>query len=354
MSVSGPRGAIAMARHMLAHQASRPGYMVARLAHAEHLSAGWDTLANCYFQRRPFLTFLERHNPCGQRYYELREPGGELQACAIVYTLPIDLLTFAGVHSPVRAHFVGVPVSQSAPGLFGTAAGCAALLERLGLEEPRFLVGLNLDAPLQLPGLAEGRTLPTALLDRAFASFDDYLQLLRSDYRRRLLRIGQSFDGVAVERSGCDRFDAAMHRLYLDVYERSDAKLEQLGLGFFQHLPAPFILTAYRRGGRLLGWHITLVDGEQGFFFLEGHDAGERHVYFNLLVGVLQEAIAQGARSLDLGQTAEVPKTRLGATLVEKHLFATHPRAWARLALGAAKPLLEYRRQVPAPRVFRT
>ena len=85
----------------------------------------------------------------------------------------------------------------------------------------------------------------------------------------------------------------------------------------------------------------------------EGHDPSVEHGYFNLLLGVLREAIDQGARQLDLGQTAEVPKTRLGGRLVEKSMFATHPSRIVQLLVQRGRGLLEYRRQVPQTHVFK-
>ena len=81
---------------------------ILRKSSAAMLSGDWDSLATSYFQKKKFLLYSEAHNPCRQRYYELWD-GGRLASGACVYTLWLDLLTFARIKSPVRFAIVGVP-----------------------------------------------------------------------------------------------------------------------------------------------------------------------------------------------------------------------------------------------------
>jgi hypothetical protein len=335
---------------------------VARIDDAAGLPDGWDALASSPFQRRAFLAHAECRNPCRQRYYTLSR-GGRVVAGCCCYTLRLDLLTFARLPSPVRVQFLGVPCSCSAPGVIGDASDAAALVAEVCRIERGLLVGLNLDAPVGPPAAATGRTLPAVVLDLPFASFDAYRAAMRSDYRRRLDRTLAAWDGVAHERLPCAAYDDAMHAQYLDVWRRSDAKLERLDAAFLRDLPGGFNLTAHRRDGRLLGWHATVTDGASRAFFLGGVDretnreGGQAKTgalnYFNLLASVVREAIEDGVRSLDLGQTAEVPKTRLGGRLVEKGMFGWHRSRLVRALLRRFKGVLEYPRRVPDAHVFR-
>jgi len=328
------------------------GYRVARIGKATALAPEWDALASSYFQTRAFLDHLEHHAPCDQRYYEQRDGDETLVAGAVLCTIVIDLLTYSRVRSPVRVAMICIPCDQSAPGLLGARGPVSALAQRLLLEEQRFLAGLNLDAPLGLAQYIEARSLPTVVLDRRFASYPDYLAALRAPYRRRLKRIAARFDDVVEEHGDCAGFDDEMYQLYLQAYQRSNEKLRRLPFPFFTHLPAPFVLSTYRRGGRLLGWHICLADRDCFTFFLEGH-VTEDDIYFNLLLRVLRQGIDSGCARIDLGQTAEVPKTRLGGRLVEKVMVGTHPHIAVRTMVQLARPLIAYRRRVPSVRVFR-
>ena len=265
-----------------------------------------------------------------------------------------NLLTYKKIPSKITVRFVGVPCSQPAPGIVGQQYWREQLARRLVLEEPYFLVGLNLEQDLRLDGFVHGRTLPTVVVETPFSGFDDYLAGLRSDYRRRIRLIRRSWNGVEERRSDCSVFGPAEYALYEGVYERSQAKLEKLGPEFFRNLDNRFVLTRYYRQQRLIGWHITLIDGDVFYFFLEGHDPSVNDVYFNMLLGVMQQGLESGAARIDLGQTAEIPKMRLGGRLVERRMFATHQSRFVQLIVERTKRLLEYNRRVPETHVFRT
>ena len=329
---------------------------VTRLDSATKLPAEWDALATSGFQRRDFLDHTDRENQCAQRYYVGRQDG-RLVAGACVYTIRLDLLTFLHIKSPVRMHVLGVPCSVSAPGLIGEVADATLLCQEVMGRERGLLVGLNLDHPVDLPGLASGRTLPTVTMRLTFGSWRDYLGALRSSYRRRVERIGRKWSGVTSERGPCDRFEDVLHRQYLDVLGHSAARLERLSVRFFEKLPERFHLTVHRRDGRPVAWHVAATDGGHRSFFLGGIDYRTNqadHNYFNLLSAVVREAIEDGATTLDLGQTAEVPKTRLGGTIVEKGMFGWHSNGVARGLLRLGRGLLDYRTRVPEVHVFRT
>ena len=330
--------------------------MITRVDKAGSLADEWDTLAVSYCQTREFLAYLEKHNPCRQRYYQLFR-GSRMVAGVCVYSLALSLLTFSNIPSPLGMQIVGVPCSQSAPGVLGGRDATAELLADVVSQERGLLIGLNLDHTLPVPDLQWGRTLPAVVLDRSLASFDDYALQLRSSYRRRLQRLEHLWDGVVSERGSCSRFDRKMYDQYLHVFGASDAKLEKLPFDVFPNLPGRFTLTTHRRGDQLLGWHIGLSHGDQYVFFLVGLDAATKiryHTHANILSSVIREGLEGGARRIDLGQTAEVAKTRAGGKLVEKHLFAYHRRALFRMALGKARGVLEYGRRVPDAHVFRT
>ncbi|MBK6538671.1 MAG: hypothetical protein IPG09_13140 [Ignavibacteria bacterium] len=45
--------------------------IIKRISSTEDLNSKWDSLADCYFQKKEFLTHIHKYNPCCQRYYEL-------------------------------------------------------------------------------------------------------------------------------------------------------------------------------------------------------------------------------------------------------------------------------------------
>jgi hypothetical protein len=321
-----------------------------RVDHPDALPPAWDALAEHYVQRRAFLRHAHTYNPCKQRYYLLSR-GGHLVAGAVVYTLRLDLLTFLRMSSPLAMQVVGVPCSVSAGGVLGDPAILTALLT----AERGLLIALNLDAVPTHQPFAQGQTLPTVVLDGPFASWDAYLHALRAPYRRRLRRLEATAAALAIHTGPCAAYTDAMHALYEQVYQQSRDKLEHLTADFFRHLPAEFTLTTFEQNDRLLGWTILLQDGDRWAFFLGGRDyaAPVPDLYFLMLRTLLQHAIDAGAREIDLGQTAEVPKLRLGGRLREKYMLGYHGNPLVRALLYGARGLLSYRRTVPPAHVFR-
>lgn len=330
---------------------------VTRYGTARDLPPAWDRMAPSVFQTRAFLVHTEATHPCAQRYYVF-SPAGRPSAGAIVYHISLDLLTYRGLRSPLPMQVVGVPCSVGWPGLLGEAADHPWLLAGVRRAERGFLLGLNTLHPISVDGLPQGATLPTVVLDRAFPSIAAYRRALRSDYRRRFDRIRTAFAGLVEARGPCTGFTAAHHRLYLEAFERSSARLEKLPLPFFVGLPAPFRLTDFREAGtgRLVGWHVSAFEEAGVTFFMGGVDQDlrdDRRTYHNLLFSVLEQAFEAGARRVDLGQTAEVAKTRAGGRLEPRGMFAWPRSRLLRTAVHLGRGLLEYRVDVPEARVFR-
>ena len=321
---------------------------------ASELSPDWDGLADSYFQRRKFLLYSEIRNPCRQRYYELHE-GGRMKAGACVYTLRLDLLTFARVKSPVRFAIVGIPASISCPGLVGEKDAVVRLLPAIFAAERGIVLLLNLPPGLPVKPAVGMRMMPTVFLRHDFKSWEEYRRALRASYRRRLGLIESAFDGVRREEGPCSALSREMYGLYLQVMARTATKLETLSYEYFRDLPEEFRLTGYRLGERVIAWHINLHEGDRLTFFFGGTDDAflrSRRAYQNNIAGILREALDRGFREVDFGQTAEIAKTRLGGGLVEKDMAAYSRNALVRLLLRLGRRALEYRRRLPPAHVF--
>lgn len=321
---------------------------------ANELPIDWDTLAASYFQKREFLQHCEQFNPCRQRYYLLFKEQ-QLVAAAIVYTLVIDLFTFSKIKSPIQMQVVGIPVSVAASGMMGILKDVEYLLDLLMQEEKGLLVVLNLNPQINTSSGIAMPILPNIEMPLTATSWDDYKQSLRSAYRRRLARIREKFQGIRAKKTPCAQFTTTHHRLYLAIMKQTPNKLETLTTDFFQHLPETFQLTTYFDQEQMLCWHITCQEQERFYFFFGGHDYAqldERQVYFNNLFGVLEGAIAQKCTYLDLGQTAEIPKMRLGGHLIPKQVILYHRSALVRWLLQKLRRFIEYREQFSAVRVF--
>ncbi len=323
---------------------------------AADLPGDWDRISKDYFQTKEFLLHTEKYNPCRQRYFLLFQES-LLKVGVILYSLRLDLFTYLVVKSPFTMHIVGVPCSVSSSGILGDEKLFSTLFEEIKKQQKGMLLMLNLDNKMPGAELLSGRTLPTMLFYNTFSSYTNYMSSLRSHYRRRLLRISKSFSGVERKLMHCKDFTGEMYAQYLEVLKRSKGKLETLSLDFFQQLPPAFILTTYTINTQLLGWKITISFDEKYYFFLGGIDYRARlkfNTYFNLLLDIIREGINNKAVIIDFGQTAEVPKMRLGCVLDEKSMLAHHSNPLFRKLLKVGGKALEYSTVVEEAHVFKT
>ncbi len=315
----------------------------------------WDALAVDYFQTRGFLGYTEKYNPCNQRYYILFQDG-IFKAGSIVYTLRLDIFTYLPVSSPFRMNISGIPCSVSSGGFVGDFKLFPGLINYIKSQEKGLFLILNLDSDPLISDTAIGRTLPTIILENKFQSWESYLQSLRANYRRRVIRLSRPFSEIFEKQGACMQFDDKMYQQYLEVLKRSKGKLETLSQRFFQNLSLNFNLTAYYSQEKLLGWYISTIYKEKYYFFLGGIDYElnkQFNTYFNILFGVLKEGIVKKASSIDLGQTAEIPKIRLGGKVNEKYMLGDHSNLLLRNLLKAGTGILEYTVTVPEAHVFK-
>jgi hypothetical protein len=327
-----------------------------RVERAEELPEQWDALTADYYQTREFLIHCQAYNPCRQRYY-LSSESGSLRAGAVVYTIRLDLFTYRGISSPVTTQIIGIPASVSSAGITGDPAFRGEFLTRILAYEPGLVACLNLDGIPPGSPMFPGRTWPNIVLANRFSSWEEYISALRSDYRRRLMRVLAESSGFDIQRSSCRGFTNEMHCLYLNVFSRSEGKLERLDASFFQNLPASFCLTTYGARGTVRGWTITARDKDRNrfYFFLGGQEytSDPKTLYLVKLLDIIRMGIGLGSSTIDLGQSAEIPKMRLGGQPREKYMLAYHHRPLQKSLLRAGMGALSYRKHFPETHVFR-
>jgi hypothetical protein len=329
---------------------------ILRIVHAADLPSQWDDLAGNHFRSKTFLLHCEMYNPCHQRYY-LCYQNETLVGGAVVYSLSLDIFTFARLKFPVQMTIVGIPVSVSAPGIFGNPEVLEWLKDHICKVEKGFTLFLNLEEKPQKGKRASGKTLPAIIFSNNFNSWVHYLQSLRAPYRRRQLQIKQKEKYLEIKKMACDAFTLEMHRLYLQVFNRSNDKLEKLSLQFFKNLPSSFTLTACYFQEKLLGWNISLHSGNTFYFFMGGVDYEMNktfNTYFFLLCDLVKNGIEKNANFIDLGQTAEIPKMRLGGLVSERYMEARHSTRVLNGLLKIFSPLLEYNKKLEKGKVLKT
>ncbi len=328
---------------------------VCSYATAAELPAAWDDMADGNpFLKRESLIILESVNPCGQCYYLAGE--GAEGSIAVTYRHRLNVLTFwrsLALRIPVT--MIGCPLSVGVPGyVIGEAASGTALRHHLASLTGITMV-LNAEEGSSWQGWNEGQTLPGCRLALpADGGMAAWLASFRSPYRRRIRQAQSRWAGVAARPLCPSEFDRDHYALYHAVWQRSAFKLECQPLEFFQRYPAR--LTGFEVDGRAVGFIQTVRDAKTLYFLFGGMDYALRDqydVYWNLLIAVIAEAFATGCRIVELGQTAELAKQRLGGQLVPRHLHVRHASTAVNKSLRLAARCFSYRPPEGGYHVFR-
>jgi hypothetical protein len=323
---------------------------------ASGLSDEWDILADNYFNKREFLEYTEKYNPCRQHYYELTV-GNQLRAGAIVYRLAVSYLTRRlGFESPYKWHIIGVPASVPGSGLIGEKKYIDSLLKEIFKAEKGLILATNIEPEMQFDQVVTIAAPPTIILSHNFKTWQEYKSALRSRYRRRLNQIISCKKDLSVETGSCASYNEKTHALYLNIMGRTKTKLETLSLEFFKNLPDRFKLTTYCLNGSVITWHINLLDDDVLYFLIGGldYERNKQHnAYFLNLSGIINESIEWGYQTIDLGQTAEIAKTRMGGVPSDRNIFIYHRRRWVRNIFRFASKYIKLKQDFPPANVFK-
>ena len=291
---------------------------------------------------RRLLSLLEKLNPCDQRYYLGK------RAFLVTYRQRINLLSFlkrGRMNYTVR--IVGFPVSLVKKGYFGDPVEAAEMIRAL----KGFTLVLNAGKDLTLP---RGYTLSSYRLAITDRSFEEYLGRMRSPYRYRLNKALEKQTLYRVERIPGEEFNQELYDLYRDVYQRSEAPLECLPLEFFREMPGEIYV--FRESGRSIGF-LFLAHQQDTLYFLFGgflkEDVEKYDLYYGMLIEMVKIALEKGVGFLELGQTAEETKAKMGAKEEEKHLYLTHSNPLINGILPKLIPFGSYRPGTRRYRVFK-
>ncbi|MGI6224975.1 MAG: GNAT family N-acetyltransferase [Peptococcales bacterium] len=290
---------------------------------AEKLPCQWDELAGeNIFLKQCFLKHLEKVNPCLQTYNFLKVDN-QFQAIYVDYSLKLDIFTYSFFSLKIPVRIMGIPCSVSKQGFSVLRGFESELWEHFRAKSGAKLI-LNSSISLPVKG---GDTLPTCKLTIQWSSFGEYLESLRSSYRYRIKKAQEKWQNVQVNFIKPDAFDKSLYELYEEVFNNSQAKLEKLNLDFFREISLPSVIIKARVEEETLGFVQLVTNGPELIFLFTGfnHQLNRKFdVYLNLLLEIIQFAIENKFTTLDLGQTSEETKLKLGSQLVRKTMYVSH------------------------------
>lgn len=209
------------------------------------------------------------------------------------------------------------------------------------------------DALLEL-GYLRADSLPMNSFPTRFRDFNHFCDSLRSRYRRQIVRSRKKLQRAGlrvVHRRGGTGFDELytddVHRLYLAVLNRAPIQLERLPAQFFRELarqlPQDSAFTLIYQGERIVGFTCGLFHQQSYHNFFCGFDYELNEgaeLYFNLLYADLDYALHQNVRSIQVGQTADEYKLRVGCYREPRYFYVKVREPLLQLLLRAAGPSL--------------
>ncbi|WP_163340252.1 GNAT family N-acetyltransferase [Desulfopila sp. IMCC35008] len=317
------------------------------------LPEDWDAISSDHpFLSRSFLQHLEVVNPCGQQYYYSIGPQGI--SLFVTYQHRLNILTYGIGHLALNLTVVGIPCSVSSPGFLIKNDTLEDFKNELGRIQGGVLI-LNSGFHDLAPHCVCGQTLPTCILKTNGLNFRTYLDSMRSHYRYKIMKSMQRFAEVQITKlddNSC--FSPDFYRLYEQVFDRSDFKLEKLPISFFQQSKSQ--LTLFEKDNEPLAFCQTKLSERNYYFLFGGIDYNNNHrfdTYFNMLIHIVKSGFEHRVETIDLGQTAEWVKMRLGCTLDPRYLFARHSNPLIHFGIKKGIHLLGYRNQPTKPHVFK-
>ena len=213
-------------------------------------------------------------------------------------------------------------------------------------------------------------------LRKEWNTFSDYLKAMRYNYRRQIkhslrkLSIkeidsqfspsnpGKDIPQLIVKRPG--KNDAsAFHKLYLEVMEKAENKLEILNLEFFENvffnIKDICYLVSLVDKEKELGSALVMHLNHTMVFFLIGLDYDQNRkydTYFNLIYRIISLAIEKKCSMLELGQTSYYFKQRCGGSCEEMFFYIKSLNKPLHFLLSFFQPLLFPRTEVNKLHVF--
>jgi len=155
-------------------------------------------------------------------------------------------------------------------------------------------------------------------------SYDDYLASLASKYRANvrngILKPIEAAQCTVEHFTGMDAMQDEIHALYKAVQVNAGFRPFELLPEYFPALQEAagerFRCSVLKREGKMLGFLVTIADGETAIAFHIGFDraaAADLPIYLRLLHAGIADAIGLGCKRVSFGRTALEPKAALGA-----------------------------------------
>lgn len=286
-----------------------------------------------YESIKPLLNLLERVNPCGQDYYITDE------VILISYRFKLNIFNFTKfLPIYINTRIIGLPISLCEKGYWGHSSKVKLIIHSIkGLK-----IVLNAEGDLG----TSGQTLSTFVFYNRFEDFNDYLNSLRSPYRRRIKKALNLSEKLKIESIDKKDFTNEHYDLYINVMERTKDPLETLSIEFFTHYDSEIYEFKDRDSNLLLGFiQLKEIDDILYFFFggFKREFNEEYDLYYNMLIQILKIGMERNIKTINFGQTAEESKLKIGCVEEKRYLYIHHSNKLINNILQILAPKFSYK-----------
>jgi len=279
------------------------------------------------------LELLEKINPCNQEY-EFSNNN-----IIISYFLKINLFNFKNMFPLIaKVQVIGLPISISEKGYWGEQSSVVkSIEERKGLK-------ILLNGNSEFKNAA--RTLSTFIFENKFSSLNEYLDALRSPYRRRINKALNHRNNIEIRKFDSKNFNENHYKLYLSIMDRTKNPLETLPIEFFTNYEAELYEFVDIKSKDIIGF-IQLKEIEDKLCFLFGgfrrEDNFKYDIYYNMLLKIIEVGIEKQVKFIEFGQTAEECKMKIGCSEIPKYLYLHHSNPILNCVIQLLVPLFSYK-----------
>lgn len=206
---------------------------------------------------------------------------------------------------------------------------------------------------VDIPGWSWRRHYPTVDLDIRWGTFEEYHDSFRTDYKSRITETLEAGREIKQYLLSPDRFTPKEHALYAKVAKRYNSLV--LPVSFFTEFPEENYILGLELNGSVEAWALLVPKNKYMYFLFGGFSEKLNSVYRlynNLLLAIVRFSIENKYERVNLGQTAELSKMRVGGLPVERYQLVRHTNPLINLILQKTD-IFEYRKHYPTPNVFK-
>ena len=294
---------------------------------ARDLPQEWDTFCKeNYAMQRSFLIYMEEVNPCNQQYYVFKDEDNKIDSVFMTFKKKKhNIAMFSPISFKLDVTLIYVPLSIANPGIIigeKTKKEVEQAIKKI--KGCKLVLNLKENPHFQYNNFR--RNCSNIVMPLIWDTFDEYLNSMRSSYRyrnKKALKASRELRFVMLEDNSV--FDDYMYSLYEQIFNGSKFQVEKLSKEFFQG-DISKIIVAFKEETPVA--FIQLIEDKKelvfGFIGIDYNYNEQYDLYITMLLKMIEYGINNKFEVIDLGQTADDAKLKLGGHYIGLYALVHH------------------------------